>query len=300
MKQLTEWLIALRALYLTATIVPFLAGGALTYHLEGSLDYFLFVFTGIGLIALHLGTNMANDYFDDKYEADKENIYASGFSGGSGAKISPQSFLISFISFFAFGFLIGVFLFLKTGFAGIPVLGLFGLISGYVYTAGPIKLSYRGLGEICIGLNLGPLIAAGTYLVQTGAFSWYVFLASLPTGLLMIAMIVLNEFPDKESDKRAGKNNIVVRIGRKKAAKLLHAILIFVMAYTIAGYLTGHFPAWILITSISFPLAFYVIVVSNRHYDNIKSLMPAIKTNILFHLSYGLLLSASFLIDTIY
>lgn len=297
------WLKALRAHFLTATIVPFFLGGAITFYLTGTVDLALFSLTGIGLVFLHLGTNLANDYFDFIYGADSNNRNASMYSGGSQAivkgSLSQNIFLASFVLLFLSGSAIGAYLVLKTGNNMIIWVGIFGLLSGYFYTAHPLKLAYRGMGEILIGINLGPLISTGTYLVQTGYFSLHVFMLSLSPGILMIAMLVLNEFPDYESDRAAGKKNAVVRLGKKNAVTLFHVLIYTVLLYKILGIACGLFPVWSAMVFLSVPLAARALAIANDFYLDTTRLMLAIKYNIQFHLAFGLLLSLSFFLGAL-
>jgi 1,4-dihydroxy-2-naphthoate octaprenyltransferase len=300
-KKFIIWLKALRAEFLTATIVPFLLGGAITFYDSGSLNLFLFMLSGIGAACLHLGTNVANDYYDHKYNADNFNQNSTAFSGGSRViqqgMLSPRTLFVTFTLFFIIGIALGIYLYLITKAAGILVIAAFGFFCGYFYTAGPIKLAYRGLGEIAIGLNLGPFITLGTYLVQTGKLSWEVFLSALPTGLLMLAMIILNEFPDHDSDKQAQKNTLVVRIGKKKAVSVLEIILLLTLLYILIGTFFGLYPAGVLIMFLAAPLAIKTVLIARKHYNNTPLLLPALQSNILFHLVSGLLLSGGFVLS---
>jgi 1,4-dihydroxy-2-naphthoate polyprenyltransferase len=103
--------------------------------------------------------------------------------------------------------------------------GLIGTALAYGYHAGPLRLSYRGLGESAVTLCYGPLIACGTYLVQRGRVTPTVFLVSLPLGLLIGAFLWINEFPDFRADREAGKRTLVVRLGRPAAARGFAAIV---------------------------------------------------------------------------
>jgi len=98
-------------------------------------------------------------------------------------------------------------------------LGLFGVACAWLYHAPPIRMSYRGLGEVAVAVCYGPLLCAGTYLVQRRAWSAEALAASLPLGLLVAAFLWVNEFPDARADERAGKRTLVVRLGRRRASR---------------------------------------------------------------------------------
>ncbi len=103
--------------------------------------------------------------------------------------------------------------------------GLSGVALAFFYHAPPIKLSYRGLGELAVGVVYGPLICCGTYLVQRGHVSGAVFQASIPLGLLIAAFLWINEFPDFRADETAGKRTLVVRLGRRAASRLFAVVV---------------------------------------------------------------------------
>jgi 1,4-dihydroxy-2-naphthoate octaprenyltransferase len=104
-------------------------------------------------------------------------------------------------------------------------LGVVGVGLAYFYHAPPFKLSYRGLGEVAVGLCYGPLITAGTYLVQRGTVTPEVILLATPLGLLIAAFLWINEFPDYRADSVSRRLNLVVRLGRPKAARVFVAMM---------------------------------------------------------------------------
>ena len=108
-------------------------------------------------------------------------------------------------------------------------LGVVGVACAFFYHAPPVKLSYRGLGELAVALCYGPLIAAGTYLVQRGSVSREVVWLSLPLGALIASFLWINEFPDHDADRGAGKRTLVVRLGRRAASRVF--ALIVALAY---------------------------------------------------------------------
>jgi 1,4-dihydroxy-2-naphthoate octaprenyltransferase len=103
-------------------------------------------------------------------------------------------------------------------------LALVGVLLAWFYHSGPLRLAYRGLGELAVALAYGPLIAAGTYLVQRGEVTALPMLAAIPLGLLVAAFLWINEFPDCRADRDAGKLTLVVRLGRERATLAFGAI----------------------------------------------------------------------------
>lgn len=102
---------------------------------------------------------------------------------------------------------------------GVLWIGVAGLALAYFYHAPPLRLAYRGLGELAVAIAYGPLICAGTYLVQVGSLPFTVVLPALPLGILIAAFLWINEFPDYSADALSGKRTLVVRLGRRRAAR---------------------------------------------------------------------------------
>lgn len=117
-------------------------------------------------------------------------------------------------------------------------IGTTGMILAYQYHAPPLKLSYRGLGELAVAICYGPLIALGTYLAQTREVNAIVVLAAIPLGLLIAGFLWANEFPDYSADKIADKRTLVVKLGRPLAARF------FVGIELIAFFLIGIMPSF--------------------------------------------------------
>ena len=99
--------------------------------------------------------------------------------------------------------------------AALLVIGVVGIIVSLGYTAPPLKLVYRGLGEVAVAVGFGPLMLLGAYVVQTGgALTWEPFVASIPIALLVALILYVNEIPDRRGDARAGKRTLPVRFSR--------------------------------------------------------------------------------------
>lgn len=291
-----SWFVITRAPFLTATIVPVLLGGAVTSLLGYPVDLGLLGLTLLAASLLHVGTNTANDYFDHRSGTDEATWdYIVPFSGGSRSiqmgLISAQGMLtVSLVAFFLGG-LVAIPLILK---AGLPVLylGIVGALSGFFYTAPPLRLcARRGLGEFLVGLNFGPLVVAGSTLVQTGRLEPVAFLVGIPVGLLTAAILWINQFPDLEGDRSTGKNNLVVILGKARArygyVLLVGAAFGLIILMTFLNIL----PVLSLIALPAAYLGVKAIGTMFQHYDG-RLLRPANAGTINLHLVTGLLLSA--------
>ena len=202
--------------------------------------------------------------------------------------ISSKGMLYLSIITFALSGVIGIPLIMKAGF-NILFLGLIGFLSGFFYTAPPFRFASRkGIGELLIGLNFGPLMVVGSFLVQTeGEFPVFeAALAGIPIGLLVAAIVYVNQFPDHDGDKATGKNNLVVVFGPERAR--IGYVLLVVGAFIsiIVMALNGTFPMLSLMALVTSVFSIYTIKTLYKHYDN-RLLQPANAGTIALHFITG-------------
>ncbi|HID07860.1 MAG TPA: 1,4-dihydroxy-2-naphthoate octaprenyltransferase [Armatimonadetes bacterium] len=281
-----------RAPFFTASIVPVLVGTAVAWHYAKLFDATLFLLTLIGMIAIHTGANVLNDYFDHLSGADEAQTRPlRPFAGGSRAIqdgiVTASTMLKIGAVALAFGIAIGIYLVWRVG---LPLLliGIGGVFCAYFYTAPPIQLAHRGLGELAVGMGFGVLPVLGTYYVQAHGFDWRALLASLPIALLIAAVLWVNEFPDLESDAQVGKNHLVVRLGKQRAAivyafLILGAFVIMAIAVIVSG---SPYP---LLGWLAMPLGIRAIVALQHHVRNGAFVAPACALTIMMHLTAGVL-----------
>ena len=287
------WMVIMRLPFLSATIVPILLGTAVASRYT-NIDWFYFALTMLGGSLLHIGTNTSNDYFDHTSGTDEANYnYMVPFSGGSRSiqmgLISSKGMLYLSIITFSLSGLAGIPLIMKAG-INILYLGFIGFISGFFYTAPPFRFSSRkGIGELLIGLNFGPLMVVGSFLVQTNGEITHAFeavLAGIPIGFLVAAIVYVNQFPDHDGDKATGKNNLVVVFGPERA-RIGYVLLVagaFISIIVMA--LNGTFPMLSLMALITSVFSIYTIKTLYKHYDN-RLLQPANAGTIALHFITG-------------
>ncbi len=287
------WMVIMRLPFLSATIVPILLGATVASRYV-SVDWFYFALTMLGGSLLHIGTNTSNDYFDHTSGTDEANYnYMVPFSGGSRSiqmgLISAKGMLYLSMITFALSGLIGIPLIIKAG-INILYLGFIGFLSGFFYTAPPFRFASRkGIGELLIGLNFGPLMVVGSFLVQTSGDLTHVFeaaLAGIPIGLLVAAIVYVNQFPDHDGDKATGKNNLVVVFGPEKAR--IGYVLLVVGAFVsiIVMALSGTFPMLSLMTLVTSIISVYTTKTLYKYYNN-RLLQPANAGTIGLHFITG-------------
>lgn len=277
--------------FLSAVLGPaFIAGAyAATYSLDaGQFNWWLFTLTCLGVALLHLSSNVFNDYFDVKDGTDDANTaYFTQYTGGSRAielgLINLQNTLRLAIVLLLAALTIGIYLTIQTGWLTL-LLGLAGAFMGYFYTAPPLRLVARkGLGELTITLAFGCIVTLGTYFVLTGQLSWMAFLIGVPSGLLTANILLINEFPDAESDASTGKNHLVVTFGKKTSIYIyLFILLLAVASYGWIYALLDFQNIWITVVAL-LTLFFGLYIFSNmqKHYKSRELVKSNVNTIIL-------------------
>ncbi len=297
MTKIFTWVVIMRLPFLSATIMPILVGAAVAKFMGFSVDWAWLGITILGGSLLHIGTNTSNDYFDHLSGTDNINYNYSnkGLNGGSRGiqmgLITPTGVRNLTIIIFALSVLVGIPLIQKAGMQ-VLWLGLIGFLSGLFYTAPPFRFSSRkGLGELLIGLNFGPLMVAGSTLIQTGQLLPEAFLAGIPLGFLIAAVVYINEFPDHDSDKVTGKNTLIVVFGPEKARIGYVALVSGAFLSIVLLVLNGTFPSLILITLLASYFGITSIQTLYKYYND-RLLEPANWGTIIMHSVTGLLLFA--------
>ena len=290
---------ATRLPFLSATIVPIGLGIAVA-ALHGAWHWWLAILTLVAGACVHLGLNTANDIFDTASGADAANVTPTQFSGGSrvihyGLLTMRQMKLIS-AAFYAVGLGIGLYLAVARAFWPIVIIGAVGAFISYFYTAPPLRLVHRGLGEFAVFLGFGPVMVLGAYEVQARTFSWEALYASVPVGILVALILYVNEVPDRPGDAAAGKRTLPVRLG-KGAVIAAYAVSVAVaFGLVLGGAISGLLPRPTLLALLAIPLAVPVYRGLREHYDSPYALMPVMARNIQLHLAVGMLLIVGYVI----
>lgn len=292
------WLGELRLPFVTASIIPLLLGTAIAWAVTGVFLWDVFVLTLIGGVCIHLGANVANDYWDHRQGSDNINVeYIRPFTGGSRmiqeGLLSPREVLAGSIVIFSIGAIIGLYLTFTRGLF-ILVLGLLGIFLAFFYTAPPFKFVSRGIGEIIIGICFGIFLTLGAFFTQAQIFDWEPVIMSLPVALLVSGILYINEFADFNADRDAGKHTLVVRLGRKRAAKLYVALLILVYLIVVFAVLFNVTNWYSLIVFSTIPLSILGARYALKEYDHPMAMIPANVSTIVNHLLTGITLAFAY------
>ncbi|MDP6457783.1 MAG: 1,4-dihydroxy-2-naphthoate octaprenyltransferase [Candidatus Bathyarchaeota archaeon] len=299
--KLRHWTTALRFLSLVSVIVPIILGASIAWMRNGAFNLTYFILTLIGGLAVQAGSNVINDYYD--YKSGNDNVnreYVRPFSGGSRmiqlGLLTPLEVLSGALALFALATGIGLFLSWKIGYT-ILVLGIIGVFSGYFYTAPPLNLASRGIGEAVVGLNFGVLMVLGSYYVQTGTLAVEPLVASIPVSLLIAAVLYINEFPDYVADKAVGKDTLVVRLGRNRAVFGFMMMFIGTYGALALALLYQILPIYASLGFLTIPFAVKAVGYATRYHSKSFDLVPANILTIITHLFTSLLLSLGYLIE---
>ncbi len=303
------WLKAMRVPFLQATIVPVVLGSVVAWRFANTFNWGLLLLTLAGASLIQIATNMFNDYFDFRSGNDLQVKHQNPFAGGgrilTAGFIQPSTHLLVSSACLLIGCVIGAYFIVSQGLTQLLWLGLIGVVSSYAYVGPPFKLAYRGVGEILVGLNFGPITTLGSYYVQTGSLALAPVLASLPVGLLIVAVLWINEFPDIEADGAVGKKTLVLRLGYSHSISFYTGLLalsyILLITFTIAQPLTSlQITSYTtLVALLTLPLAVRAVKTLKANYMDPHAIIPANAGTIILHLSFGILLIAGFVIGTL-
>jgi 1,4-dihydroxy-2-naphthoate octaprenyltransferase len=273
------WWKALRYHFIPPSLFPATLGALVAWAVNGTFYTFYFLLVLAGVVANHLALNMADDYFDFKHAVDnskpeEKNPYSGGSGTLSSGAMHPSAMFKAFVLCFALTVTIGLYL---TILRGIPVLlfGLLGVFCSVFYTAPPISFSHHGLGELGQLVCFGTVIGMGSYFVQTQTITLEAFLATLPLGIMLFSMIVINEIPDYNEDRLAGKLTLVARYGKWRGVKLYVASWACTYLVITVGILLQVLPWTALLALVSLPITLRSIKVLQANYENPLKLAPA-------------------------
>ncbi len=264
MPSLHIWLMAARLRTLPAAVAPVLVGTALA-DTRGSIDWIAVAAAILGALFIQVGTNLSNDYSDARRGADTEDRLGP-VRVTAGGLVPPRQVLVATYLSFAMAVLCGVYLIAVAG----PVLLLIGaasILAGILYTGGPRPYGYEGLGEVFVFLFFGVVAVTGSYYVQQQNLPWEAFALAVPVGLLASAILVVNNVRDIDTDRRAGKRTLAVRLGRDRTRRMYAAMVAVAYLTAPIPWLFGPLSPWLLLPFLTLPLAVRLIRTVSTHSD---------------------------------
>jgi 1,4-dihydroxy-2-naphthoate polyprenyltransferase len=282
---------AARPRTLPAAIAPVLVGTSLAIHV-GKFHPLAFVAALLGAMLIQIGTNLSNDYSDARRGADSEDRLGP-VRVTAGGLVPPRQVLVATYATFALAVLCGVYLIAVAGWALLAV-GAASILAGVLYTGGPKPYGYEGLGEVFVFLFFGIVAVTGSYFVQRRDLPWEAFVLAVPVGLLIAAILTVNNIRDIDTDRRANKRTLAVRMGRKNTRVFFVAMLALAFASGLVCWIVGPLSAWLALTLLATPLAVTLARTVCTHSDG-PSLNGALAKSGMLALLYCLLLSAGVL-----
>jgi 1,4-dihydroxy-2-naphthoate octaprenyltransferase len=288
----------LRAPFFTGSLLPVALGTAVAYYHSGAIDWVHLAIAFVGVATLHAGSNVMNDYFDHKSGCDEANSdFVRPFTGGSRliqkGILSPKEVFIESIVLFAVAIACGIYLTAAVGWLAFAF-GAIGAASGYFYTAPPLRLCARGLGEIVVGVNFGVLVTLGSYYIQTAELNWMPVVASLPLAVLIAAVLYINQFQDVRADSLAGKRNLVVRLGRKRAAWFFAIFMLLPYVAVTVAVSAGAVPSLSLLALFALPISVRAFMIAKKHHSDSRRLVPANVLTIAAHFIVAVMLGIGY------
>jgi 1,4-dihydroxy-2-naphthoate octaprenyltransferase len=249
------WLKEIRAKFLVGSVALAFLGTSIAWR-DGFFSLRYAVLGFIGLVLWHISIQVLNDYFDYRSGVDLKT-QRTPFSGGSGVLpahlLKPRSVLKFALVCFALAVPIWTYFVIAKGLLLLPLVGL-GAVCVLLYT--PVLTRWR-LAEISSGIGLGILPILMSYFIQTGEYTTEAVVASIPCGILLFNVHLLNEFPDVEADKVGKRKTIPIVLGRVKASWIYLAGALTVYVWVVAWVAVGVMPLTALLSIVTIPLALW-------------------------------------------
>lgn len=286
-----SWLLASRPKTLLAAVVPVMVGSALAI----SIDKFFLPYSVLALlcaILIQVGTNFTNDLYDFLRGSDTvkrkgpRRVLASGL-------ITVNEMRTAIILVFSLTFLFGLYLVFSVGILILWV-GIFSIVAGIIYTAGPFPLAYNGLGDLFVFIFFGVIGTMGTFYLHTQEFSLLSFIVSIPVGALITNILVVNNFRDIEEDRESNKKTLAVILGKEFTR--WQFIVLISLSYLASAILffEFNFNAWIFLPFITIPIA--VSLIRMLYTLKGEELNRTLELSAKFSALYGLLFSVGLII----
>jgi 1,4-dihydroxy-2-naphthoate octaprenyltransferase len=295
--KLKVWFLETRPQFLLLSVVLAFLGVTIAWY-DGYFHLGYALLTFLGLLLVHISVNVLNDYFDYESGIDLETK-RTPFSGGSGilptTRLKPKQVLWLGLGSLILAVPIGVYFTLTQGWDLLPLL-IFGALCAVLYTPLITKL---GFPEWAPGVGMGTLPVLGAYFIQTTFYSFPAVIAAIPSGILVHNLLLLNEFPDVDADKNAGRKTMPILIGKTRAWRVYTALTIIVYLWIIGWVAAGVMPVFALIALLTLPFAIGAIRGGQKHED-MSRLVPAMANNVMVVLLTQLLLGVGHILGGVF
>jgi len=284
--------------FLPLAVVIVLAAVAAAFYAHLTFNLLNAVLVMAGAILLHASVNAYNNYFDYRSTIDHKTV-KTPFSGGVDlivkGKIKPATAFTVASACLLGATLIGAY-FLERFFALLLPLMIYGVVAILAYS--PVLSKVPAVSEVLAGTGFG-LMGLGAYITQTGVVDATGISILVPVSILVALLLFLNEFPDSDVDKGAGRRHLVILLGKRKSALVYVAGLIATYLSILASVIFVAAPPTVLIALATSPLAYKAGRTAVQNYESTAQLIPALGTNVVVILSTILLLSVGFALGAV-
>lgn len=295
--KLKVWFLETRPQFLLLSVVLAFLGASIAWY-DGAFHLGHALLAFLGLLLAHISVNVLNDYFDYRSGVDLATK-RTPFSGGSGILpselLKPRQVLWFGLVSFLLIIPIGIYFIIVSGWLLLPLL-IVGAISILIYTPLLLKM---GWPEWAPGLGLGTLPVLGAYFIQTGDYTLPVVIASIPSGILVHNLLLLNEIPDTEADSKGGRKTLPITAGKRKASIVYSVLTGIVYLWIIGGVVAGQMPVFSLIALLTLPFAVKAIQ-GALQYQEMSRLVPAMANNVMVVLLTQLLLGIGYILARVF
>ncbi|AMA64422.1 MAG: 1,4-dihydroxy-2-naphthoate polyprenyltransferase [Kurthia gibsonii] len=279
---------------LTATFAPVILGTMLALN-DGPINWLLFTAMLVCGLFLQIATNLFNEYYDFKRGLDTvDSVGIGGALVRHGTK--PSSVLAFALILYGLSVLIGIYICMNSSW-WLVVIGIIGMLIGYLYTGGPMPIAYTPFGELFAGLSMGIGFILIAYFIQTGDVSMTSFLVSVPLGILVGGINMSNNIRDIKEDTIGGRKTLAILLGREKAIQLLAISFIVSYAWIVGLVVFGVVSPWLLLVFISVPKPIAAIKNFKEGEGIPMKQGLAMKSTALTNTFFGFLLSIGLIIE---
>lgn len=277
---------------LTASFVPVFLGTMIAIS-HTSINWLLFLAMLTASMLIQAATNMFNEYYDFARGLDNEKSVGIGGAIVRNG-VAPKTVLQLAFILYGISILLGIYICIETTWL-LAVVGAVAMAIGYLYTGGPYPIAYTPFGELFSGLFMGMLIVLIAFYIQTGQITLEAILLSIPSMLLVAAIMLSNNIRDLVGDKESGRRTMAILIGRKNAVTVL--LLLFIVSYVwvITLIILGLLTPWSLLILLSVKKPIHAIKIF-RTYEHPLEVMPAMKDTALTNTFFGFLLAVGLLL----
>ena len=280
---------------LTASFVPVFLGTMIALS-HNAIDWPLFFAMLFASMLIQAATNMFNEYYDFARGLDNEkSVGIGGAIVRNGVK--PKTVMYLALMLYAVSIVLGIYICIQTTWL-LAIVGAVSMAIGYLYTGGPYPIAYTPFGELFSGVFMGMLIVLIAFYIQTGEITNIAILLSIPSMLLVAAIMLSNNIRDLVEDKAGGRKTMALLIGRDYAINVLLGLFVLSYLWILSLVIIGEITPWALLVILSIKKPIHAIQTFKAHEDPLK-VGPAMKDTALTNTIFGFLLGIGLLIGYI-